>query len=141
MSVYADTSFFVSLYMFDRHSTSAQRLISSKPELWLTPLHTAEWTNAIEQHVFRNVLSANDAVRLHDEFRHDAENGSWIQAPMPDLTYARCIDLARRYTAKFGTRTLDTMHVASALELGAKIFWTFDERQQNLARASGLKLA
>jgi predicted nucleic acid-binding protein len=35
--------------------------------------------------------------------------------------------------------TLDTLHVASALELGAERFWTFDERQAKLARAVGLK--
>jgi len=37
--------------------------------------------------------------------------------------------------------TLDTLHVASALELGAERFWTFDERQAKLARAVGLKVS
>jgi len=36
-------------------------------------------------------------------------------------------------------RDLDTLHVASALELKAERFWTFDERQKRLARAVGLK--
>ena len=36
--------------------------------------------------------------------------------------------------------TLDTLHVASALQLGAERFFTFDERQANLARAVGLKV-
>ena len=35
--------------------------------------------------------------------------------------------------------TLDTLHVACALELGAERFWTFDARQAKLARAVGLK--
>jgi hypothetical protein len=34
---------------------------------------------------------------------------------------------------------LDVLHVASALELGFRNFLTFDLRQQNLARAVGLK--
>ncbi len=34
--------------------------------------------------------------------------------------------------------TLDTLHVASALELGAERFWTFDEQQAKLAKAAGL---
>ena len=36
-------------------------------------------------------------------------------------------------------RTLDTLHVASALELKAEHFWTFDDRQAKLALAVGLK--
>jgi len=38
-----------------------------------------------------------------------------------------------------GTRTLDTLHVACALELKAERFWTFDQRQAKLAKAAGLK--
>jgi predicted nucleic acid-binding protein len=38
----------------------------------------------------------------------------------------------------FGS-TLDTLHIACALELTAESFWTFDERQARLAKAVGLK--
>lgn len=48
------------------------------------------------------------------------------------------IDLARRYGPTPGVRTLDSLHVACALELKAERFWTFDERQVRLARAAGL---
>jgi predicted nucleic acid-binding protein len=41
--------------------------------------------------------------------------------------------------ARLGNRTLDTLHVASALELKAERFWTFDDRQAKLARAAGLR--
>jgi predicted nucleic acid-binding protein len=36
-------------------------------------------------------------------------------------------------------RTLDSLHVACALQLKAEQFWTFDERQAKLAKAEGLK--
>ncbi len=49
--------------------------------------------------------------------------------------------LARTYVAKLGTRTLDSLHVAAALELKAERFWTFDERQAKLAKAVGLKVS
>jgi predicted nucleic acid-binding protein len=35
-------------------------------------------------------------------------------------------------------RTLDSLHVACALELKAERFWTFDDRQVRLAEAVGL---
>ena len=48
------------------------------------------------------------------------------------------IDLARRFGPTLGVRTLDSLHVACALELRAQKFWTFDERQAKLAEAAGL---
>jgi len=47
--------------------------------------------------------------------------------------------MARRHGARLGMRTLDSLHVAAALELGAKSFWTFDERQAKLAAATALQ--
>src|SRR5438045_4113456 len=38
--------------------------------------------------------------------------------------------LSRRFTASFGHRTLDVIHVATAVHLGAKEFLTFDARQK-----------
>ncbi len=51
----------------------------------------------------------------------------------------RAAELSERYTPKLGTRSLDVLHVACALELGLGRFLTFDVRQQQLAMAAGLK--
>jgi len=45
-------------------------------------------------------------------------------------------ELSRQYTKKLGCRSLDVLHVASALEL--KSFVTFDPRQQQLTKNAGL---
>jgi predicted nucleic acid-binding protein len=58
---------------------------------------------------------------------------------LPELAFDRCAELARRYGPKLNMRTLDSLHVACALELKADRFWTFDERQAKLAKAAGLK--
>jgi hypothetical protein len=52
----------------------------------------------------------------------------------------RAGELSRQHTRSFGTRSLDVLHVATALELGLRRFVTFDGRQQKLARAVGLKV-
>lgn len=44
------------------------------------------------------------------------------------------------YGPKIWRRTLDTLHVACALELKADHFRTFDERHAKLAMAAGLKV-
>lgn len=58
---------------------------------------------------------------------------------MPENAFELCAELARRHGPKLGMRTLDTLHVACALELKADRFWTFDERQAKLAKAAGIK--
>ncbi|HLY60388.1 MAG TPA: type II toxin-antitoxin system VapC family toxin [Terriglobia bacterium] len=139
MSIYADTSFLVSLYIPDKHSPMAERQMASNPALWFTPLHLAEWTHAVEQQVFRGVATRAEADIVLARFQQHRESGLWREVALPDSVFELCADLARRHTARLGVRTLDTLHVTCALELKAQRFWTFDERQKKLARAAGLK--
>jgi predicted nucleic acid-binding protein len=48
--------------------------------------------------------------------------------------------LSASHSEKLGTRSLDVLHVAAAVVLGAKEFHTFDTRQAKLAKAAGLKV-
>lgn len=139
MSIYADTSWIVSLYVRDSHSAEALRRMASKPVIWLTPLHRAEFTHAIQQHVFQSQLSLRESERVYADFEADRAAGVWAEVSFPDQAFEVCAQLARRHVARLGGRTLDTLHVACALELKAARFWTFDERQARLARAEGLR--
>jgi predicted nucleic acid-binding protein len=141
LSVYIDTSFLVSLYLPDRYSSRAEQRIALKPQVWLTPLHYAEWTHAVAQHVFRKEISASQARQAHEELDRDRRSGIWHAVDLPETAWACCAGLAHRHGAKLGTRTLDSLHVAAALELGAKTFWTFVERQARLATAEGLSVS
>jgi predicted nucleic acid-binding protein len=137
--LYADTSVFVSFYLPDTHSPEAQRRIALHPRIWLTPLHRAEWIHAVAQQVFQRRITASEAQRTYQAFERDCKQGLWVEVAMPETVFETCIELARRHVARIGSRTLDTLHVASALELKAKTFWTFDDRQARLAQAEGLK--
>jgi predicted nucleic acid-binding protein len=137
--VYADTSFFVSLYLPDQHTSEVERRLSSRPSLWMTPLHVAEWTHAIEQHVFRKDISRSEADRLLRQFQEHRARNLWRESLLPDRAFEVCAQLAHRHVGRLGLRTLDTLHVASALELKAEHFWTFDARQAKLALAVGMK--
>ena len=76
---------------------------------------------------------------IYGDFERDRGVGVWVEVSFPDMAFDVCRELARRYAARLGSRTLDTLHVAGALELKAERFWTFDERKAKLARAAGLK--
>ncbi|MBZ5570637.1 MAG: type II toxin-antitoxin system VapC family toxin [Acidobacteriia bacterium] len=139
--VYADTSFFVSLYIQDVHSKAAENLFNADARLWFTPLHYAEYANAVAQQVFYKNLTVADAHQAYSDLDQDRASGLWVEAPMPESAFNLCADLARRHGPKLGVRTLDSLHVACALELKAERFWTFDERQAKLAKAEGLKIS
>jgi predicted nucleic acid-binding protein len=57
---------------------------------------------------------------------------------LPERIWETSIDLAHKHGPTLGVRTLDSLHVACALELKAERFWTFDDRQARLAEAVGL---
>jgi predicted nucleic acid-binding protein len=135
---YADTSFLVSLYVTDRHSVEARHRIESASRLWFTPLHRAEWCHAIGQHVFREKMNASQVEDVDLQLKRDQEDGLWVLAELPERAFDLCAELGRRYAPKFAIRSLDTLHVACALELKAERFWTFDERQAKLAKAMGI---
>jgi predicted nucleic acid-binding protein len=141
LSVYADSSFVVSLYLTDVHSPEARRRVQGAPPLILTALHRAEWAHALGQHQFRGTVTAEAARRANSQLVSDAAASLWREAPLPDNAFELCADLARRYGPKLGIRTPDSLHVACALEFKAERFWTFDERQGKLAKAEGLKVS
>ncbi len=140
MSIYVDTSFLVSLYVTDSHSVEAVQRMASRPKCWLTPLHRAEWAHAVERHVFQGHLSTREVQKLYVDFDQDRAGGVWVEVSLPELAFEVCAQLARRHAARLGSRTLDALHVACALELKAESFWTFDQRQAKLARAEGLRI-
>lgn len=135
-----DSSFLVSLYVTDQHSAISRQRVLTAPSVWLTALHQAEWAHAIAQHIFRGKLSAREAIQMHRQLEQDESNGVWRLADMPENTFDTCADLGRRYGPKLGVRTLDSLHVATALEFKAERFWTFDDRQQKLAKIVGLQI-
>lgn len=137
--IYADSSFFVACYIEDAHSAAADRLRQSASSICPTPFHRAEIAHAMHQGVFRKKLSLGDAQLVWAHFEQDCQTGVWRSAAFPERTWLGAVDLARRYGPDLGVRTLDSLHVACALEVGALRFWTFDERQARLAALVGLR--
>jgi predicted nucleic acid-binding protein len=138
LTVYADSSFLAPVYVADIHASEALRRMGSRPEVWLTPFNRAELAHALYQQVFRGRFSAAEAQQAWNNFQQDYWNGIWIPASLPEKLWERSILLAERYGPTLGVRTLDSLHVACALELKAERFWTFDDRQGRLAEAVGL---
>jgi predicted nucleic acid-binding protein len=112
--------------------------MAQRPLVWITPLNRSEVANAIHRYVHRGAISAQDALAAWTHFKQDCARGIWTPVNLPERTWETSIDLASRYGPTLGVRTLDSLHIACALELKAQKFWTFDERQARLAEAVGL---
>jgi predicted nucleic acid-binding protein len=141
LSVYADSIFIISLYLTDVHSAEARRRVQEAAPLLLTPFHLAEWSHALAQHQFRGTLTPADTRRFDAQFGSDITAGNFHELAVPEKAFDLCADLARRHGSHLALCTLDSLHVACALELKAEWFWTFDERQRKLAKAHGMKTA
>lgn len=139
MIVYPDSSFIVSLYIPNVHSAEARRRLRYTPMV-VTPLHRAEWAHAVARAVSVYGVSAKELHAVTKYFERDCRSGLWKDVALPEMAFERCIRLAEQYAARLSCGTLDTLHVASALELGAERFLTFDNGQAKLARLTGLKL-
>ena len=138
MNAYVDSSFLVSSYITDVHSQDSDRRVALGTGIFITPLNAAELANAVYQQVFLHRLTLIEAQKLVTEFQRDCISGVWTSVEFPHPAWQTCADLARRYGATLGVRTLDSLHVACALVLKAQRFWTFDDRQARLAEAVGL---
>jgi predicted nucleic acid-binding protein len=138
LNAYVDSSFLVSSYITDAHSPPVDQRMALGFSIWITPFNRAELANAIYQQVFLRRLTLVEAGKVWGEFQRDYASGLWTPVEFPHLSWETCASLALRYGPTLGVRTLDSLHVACALELRAQKFWTFDERQARLAEAVGL---
>ncbi len=141
MNVYADTSFLISLYGRDAHSPKADAVIqASHPTFLLTPFGEAEFANACEFRVFLKLWTPVEARAVRERLIAHLRSGVFQSHPLTDEIWQRVLMLSRRHTAKIGSRSLDVIHVATALVLKPNAFCTFDDRQRRLARKEGLRV-
>ena len=119
-----------------------QRLLRTHTEpIIVTPLHLHELHNAIGLCQFWGHLTLTRASEVAQQVACDERDGKLVSFIPPWAeVYAAGQRLIAAHTPLLGTRSLDMLHVASALVLGAHDFCGFDERQSKLARAAGLKL-
>jgi predicted nucleic acid-binding protein len=138
---YADPSALLKLYIHEPASAAMSAWRSrTKGALPVTPHGRLEIVNGICLAGFRKIISAealSDAIASFDE---DLAEGRYVDADILwRATLRRARELSRAHTPALGCRTLDVLHVATAIELGLRYFVTFDSRQGQLAKAAGLK--
>lgn len=143
MVVYADTSFLVSLYGQDANSAQAQTMAAGfGAPIALTPLLRHEARNAVRLALFRKEITSEECAAVLAAIDANVKTGALVETPVAWAdVYAEAESLSASHTEKLGTRATDVLHVASAVALGLKRFYTFDARQKSLAQKVGMKVA
>jgi predicted nucleic acid-binding protein len=139
---YVDPGALRRLYVHDQRSRAFCAWRSRVRGALPVTLHgRAEVVNSISLAVFRGDLDHYAADAAIADLAADLDEGRLVLADLPSrLALERAAELSRAHTPSLGTRTLDVLHVASALVLGMRRFVTYDDRQARLALATGLRV-
>ena len=142
MVAFADTGFLASLYLKESTSAAARTAIQPGPVvLPYTPLVALELRNSLNRAVQRGHITAAQRDALWQDVEMDIVGGFLVPTQVASgPLHDKARQLSDRYTTNLGTRTLDLLHVAAALLLESKIFFSFDERQRKAAANEGLKV-
>jgi predicted nucleic acid-binding protein len=142
MSATADSSLIVALYLTEGDSARADAACAAvSPPILLTDWHRVEIANAFQRAVMNARITEAQAAQLWQDFTMDIAVGRFeIVSIDHAAVLARTLVLTQKHTATTGTRSLDLIHIASALELAAVEFLSFDHRQRQAASAEGLKV-
>ena len=143
---YPDTSFLCSLYRNQDYSLAAitHREQMTEP-LQVTSLLQFEFLQSIRLQVWlfgqdkRKGYSQAEADQMVTDWQSDLATGVVVIVPYDSESVLMIAEhLSAKHTTLTGNRTLDILHLATAVHLGATDFLTFDARQKKLARAAGL---
>lgn len=142
MIAYCDTAIIVKSYVFESNSPEAIALLEAAGiPLAFSHFHAVEIPNAIRLKRFRKEIALEQEAEALRAFQSDVDAGR-LARPEYDLAtvFIRTVALSAKHSSTLGTRTMDILHVAAALESGCRKFISFDERQRKIAAKEGFKV-
>jgi predicted nucleic acid-binding protein len=141
VSVYADTSFILALYHADALNARAFAYMTRHAEpLILTAIQDAEVRNSFRLRVAQQRSSSEEVFRALAYFDRDINDGIYVYHRPDWAELFRLLErISQKYTESGAHRFPDLLHIACALNLQAKVFLSFDQRQCVLAKTLGLK--
>lgn len=137
---YFDTGVMLKLYLPEPRAAEAVALVNASPgKPPVNHLHELEMRSALRQKSGRDELTQTECDALIAQVESDLTTGvhERVTISWPDV-FATAEALSAAHGVGTLCRSLDTLHVAFALELGATEFCTFDLRQSRMAAAAGL---
>ena len=146
--IFADTSFLCALYREQDNSPDADRLMRQKAgPVQVSSLVLFEFRQSTRFQAFRfskdrtQGFPKQEAQRTLDILQANIAAGRIMISPVEwQDVHSIAEKLSARHTMTGGHRTVDMLHVATAIHLEVKEVLTFDANQTALAKAVGLKV-
>ena len=141
MVICCDTSFLFSVYGNDANTSRALTYLKkTQSPLTVSILNGFELANALRLAEFRKLIAPGNAELLLGEYHRDLEDRRIVEYPCNLASlFKHAHRLSEDHTVRKGHRGFDILHVATALEIGANDFLTFDRVQSRLAQVLNLK--
>lgn len=139
---YFDTGVLLKLYLPEPNAPQAIALVvATGAQPPLTAFHRLEMASALCQKQGSGEITASDCLKLQADLSRDSTSGFYdTTSPVWADVFQRAEALAKLHTTGTLCRSLDTLHIALALELGATELCTFDARQSAMAKLAGLNV-
>ena len=140
--VYVDTSVIVKLYVKEEYSRDTSISLKENNEaIPLTRFNELELKNAIHLKQFRAEITLDETRLIMSRFEEHEKSGIYYRPQLDwSAVFIHAIDLSKKHSASIGLRSLDILHVASALSINADRLLTLDDRQTKLGALAGLKI-
>ena len=142
MTAYFDTGVLIKSYIAEKDSPVADALILKALEpIPFTHFHGIEIRTALRLKRGRKEITDAELKNALSALQQDIDAGR-LERPSYDLSivFHKAEELSGKYAAATLARSLDILHVAAAVVIGANQFITFDRRQEALALKAGLTL-
>lgn len=134
MNVFFDSSAFAKRFIEETGSDEIERVCSNSDSIALSSICFPEIISAINRRLRENHLSKKDYFLIKERMILEFECIEVINV-LPEVI-GKTIALLEKYNL----RTLDAIHVASAIIWKAELFVSADKRQTLAAKKAGLKV-
>jgi len=123
VDAYPDSSFLVSFYREDNNHAIARAFMQKwAPSLAFLPLHRVELRNALRLAEAQGLFKMEERREAFKEIEQDLRDGFLVHVAIAWSDICRRADeLSEKHSARNGQRAIDLLHVAAALESGAKL--------------------
>jgi predicted nucleic acid-binding protein len=142
-AAYWDTSCVLALYAPEEISSQAAELASlEKGQIYSSSILEFEMTFAVHAKEARGEIPSGSSARVLSQFQADLQRGRFLLFPLGIDIKACNKDIAARTLQAeppFFLRTLDGIHIATALELGSPELITADRKMADAATRLGIK--
>jgi uncharacterized protein len=133
---YLDTSFLFKFYLIEPDSEEAVAWFQrNRSSVFVSPLSDIELiTSFLRQD---SIVAGGRAV---ENYLEDLRANVYVKLEMDAEVFVVAADVARRYSRDYKLRSLDILHLATALRYGIPAIGTYDKRLAEAAMAMGLRV-